>query len=207
VLVTHKLLFPHDYLTMTIITRFLKNIPEYVKLGKTNLYRPYHCKNCGYNGKLHYHGSYPRNVITLLHCHVIYIPRYKCPSCKKTCSILPSFVIPYYQYSFSFIFFCLYFIYVFNFSYDKFVSIVRTFNPDSYFSRANIYFYSRRITSISPVVNSFFVNFDDLYFDMNKTDPLSVLIKINLFLEKKGQFNYSYFNQMKFHFMKKIDDT
>lgn len=29
-----------------------------------------------YDGKLHYHGSYPRNVITLLGCHIIYMPRY-----------------------------------------------------------------------------------------------------------------------------------
>jgi len=190
-----------------IITKFLKNIPEYVKLGKTNLYRPYFCKNCGYHGRLHYHGSYPRNVITLLSCHVIYIPRYKCPVCNKTYSILPSFVIPYYQYSFCFIFFCLYFIYVFNFSYRNFVSIVRAFNPDSYFSKANIYFYTRRISVISPVVNSFFVNFDDPYFDMDKTDPGSVLIKIDLFLIKRECFNLSYFNQMNFHFMKKLNNS
>lgn len=192
---------------MIIITRILKNIPEYVKLGKTNFYRPYHCKNCGYDGKLHYHGSYSRNVITLLGYHVIYIPRYICPSCTKTYSVLPSFVLPYYQYSFSFIFICLYFICVFNSSYDNFVNIVRTFNPNSSFSKANIYFYTRRITDISAIVNSFFVNFDDLYFNMDKTDPRSVLIKIDLFLRKRNDFNHSYFNKMKFHFMKKFNTT
>jgi hypothetical protein len=192
---------------MIIISGILKNIPEYVKLGKTNLYRPYHCKNCGYNGKLHYHGTYPRNVITLLGYHIIYIPRYICPKCGKTCSILPSFVIPYYQYSFSFIFFCLYLIYIFNFSYDNFVDVVSTFNPDSSFSKSNIYFYVRRITAISPIVNLFFTNFDVLYFDMDKTDPRSVLIKIDLFLEKRGHFNHSYFKLMKIHFMKDIKKT
>jgi len=204
---SHTNCFSHTQILMIIITRFLKNIPEYVKLGKTNLYRPYHCENCGYNGKLHYHGSYPRNVITLLGCHVIYVPRYICPECDKTYSILPSFVIPYYQYSFSFIFFCLYFIYVFNSSYDSFVNIVRTFNPDTFFSTSNIYFYTRRITSISAIVNSFFVNYDDLYFDMDKTDTHSILNKIDLFLKTRGHFNHSYFNKMKFHFMKKLNDT
>lgn len=190
---------------MTIITRILKNIPEYLKLGKTNLYRPHHCEDCGYNGKLHYHGSYPRNVITLLGCHRIFIPRYICPGCNKTYSILPSFVIPYYQYSFSFIFFCLYFIYIFNFSYAKFVDIVSTFNPDSSFTKANIYFYVKRITAISPIVNLFFANFDGFYFDMNKTDPRSILIKIALFQKKRGCFNNNYFNLMKIYFMKDIE--
>ncbi|MFW6280988.1 MAG: DUF6431 domain-containing protein [Halanaerobium sp.] len=194
---------------MIIINKFLKNIPEYVKLGKTNLYRPYQCKDCGYKGTLHYHGSYSRNVITLLGCHIIYVPRYICPNdrCRKTYSFLPSFVIPYYQYSFSFIFFCLYSIYIFNFSYDKFVRVIRTFNPDSYFSKSNIYFYVRRFTTISPIVNSFFVNYNDLYFDMDKTDPLSTLIKIDLFLKTRGHFNHSYFDYMKFHFMKKTNNS
>lgn len=176
-------------------------------MGKTNFYRPYHCENCGYDGKLHYHGSYPRNVISLLGYHIIYIPRYICPSCNKTYSILPSFLIPYYQYSFSFIFFCLYFIYIFNSSYDNFVNIIKTFNPDSSFSKANIYFYSKRFSQISAIVNSFFIDFDELYFDIDKTDPFSVLIKIDLFFKKRNDFNQNYFNKMKFHFMKKINDT
>lgn len=76
-----------------------------------------------------------------------------------------------------------------------------------FFSISNIYFYTRRITSISAIVNSFFVNYDDLYFDMDKTDTHSILNKIDLFLKTRGHFNHSYFNKMKFHFMKKLNDT
>lgn len=156
------------------------------------MYRPYHCKNCSYNGKLHYHGLYSRNVITLLACHRIFVPRYICPKCHKTYSILPSFVIPYYHYSLSFIFFCPYFIHVSNFSYDKFVNLVNSFNPDTSFSKSNIHLYVRRITAISPTVNLFFANFDNLYFDMAKADPRSILIKINSFRRERGYFNHSY---------------
>lgn len=135
---------------------------------------------------------------------MIYVPRYICPKYQKTYSILPSFLIPYYQYSFSFIFLCLYFSYVFHFSYDKFVNIVSTFNPDSSFSKSNIYFYVRRITAISPLINSFFTDFADLYFDMDKTEPESVLTKID-FQKKYGYFNHSYFRLMKIYFMKDIE--
>ncbi|WP_369800217.1 DUF6431 domain-containing protein [Anaerosalibacter sp. Marseille-P3206] len=68
----------------------------------------YGCKFCGYEGMLHRHGYYSRNVITK-HCiRRISILRVKCPSCGNTHAILPSFLIPYYQYSLEFIFKCLY---------------------------------------------------------------------------------------------------
>lgn len=96
-----------------IITKISKSITEYAKLGKANVFTDkYGCKNCGYEGRLHRHGFYSRNVITRYTVYRVFILRLKCPSCNKTYSVLPSFLIPYYQYSFDFIFLCLYYSYV-----------------------------------------------------------------------------------------------
>ncbi|WP_408645592.1 DUF6431 domain-containing protein [Thermotalea metallivorans] len=68
----------------------------------------YGCPSCGYEGMLHRHGHYDRNVVTLYQHFVISIQRFQCPSCKKTYSLLPSMLIPYFVYSFDFVIFCLY---------------------------------------------------------------------------------------------------
>ena len=116
------LLNPNSFLlnyTM-IINNFLKNITKYLNLEKEIYISPiYGCKSCGYEGMLHRHGYYSRNVITR-HCiRRISILRVKCPSCGKTHAVLPSFLIPYYQYSLEFIFECLYLSFVLKNSYSK----------------------------------------------------------------------------------------
>ena len=62
------------------------------------------CSHCSYLGHLHRHGRYFRNLITFKSCHRVPIQRYKCPSCNKTCSIRPFFILPYFQYSFFVVF-------------------------------------------------------------------------------------------------------
>jgi len=175
-----------------------------MNLGKAIIFPPqYGCKNCGYKGKLHRHGFYPRNVITC-HCfYRIFILRLKCPSCDKTYSILPKFLIPYYQYSFDVIFLCLYYFYVKKYSYLKIIAIFKDLNPNTLFSAFNISFYRRRMEDVAPITNFFFTYFDDFYYDMDNPALSSIIKKIELFIEKKGHFNYTYFCKMPKYFFAK----
>jgi|LSQX01.1.fsa_nt_gb hypothetical protein len=51
---------------MIIITKFDINITKYAKLGKENTFPSIcGCKYCGYEKRLHRHGFYERNAITL----------------------------------------------------------------------------------------------------------------------------------------------
>lgn len=52
-----------ELIPMIIMANFLKNIPEYAKLGKTIAFPHYGCKACGYQGRLHRHGFYLCNVV------------------------------------------------------------------------------------------------------------------------------------------------
>ncbi|MDA8227117.1 MAG: DUF6431 domain-containing protein [Desulfitobacterium hafniense] len=55
------------------------------------------------------HGYYERNILTLEFEGRILIRRYYCPYCKHTFSYLPSFCLPYFQYSLELIFYAIFF--------------------------------------------------------------------------------------------------
>lgn len=61
------------------------------------------CPCCGAGIKLYRHGFYYRNYINGKKEYRIKICRYYCRSCKKTLSLLPWFLLPYFQHSRSFI--------------------------------------------------------------------------------------------------------
>lgn len=188
---------------MISIARLSKNITEYISLGKEIFYPiPYGCKHCGYEGRLHRHGFYSRNVISQYGIYRVFILRIKCPSCHKTYSILPSFLIPYYQYTFDLIFLCLYYVYVSKLSYSKVVNIFQAFNPQ--FNVSTIYGFKKRMKKVSAVTNSFFAHFDELYYAMDDKNPPAILKKIEYFKEKKGDFNYRYFHKMTTYFFAKV---
>lgn len=189
---------------MIIITKSLKNILQYCKIGKNNvLFSFYGCKACGYSNRLHRHGYYSRNVITLSGYYQVKVLRIKCPNpkCNKTFSVLPSFLIPYYQYSYNFIFFCLYFSYVLKFSYTHCIRIIKILNPDSSFTYSSISFYRKRLKINSAIINQFFARFDEFYIDMNNTSPDIILKKILLFKLNHEEFNFRYYTSMPYWFM------
>jgi len=187
---------------MIIITKLIKNIHKYLKLGKANVFSvKYGCENCGYEGKLHRHGFYSRNVITKYKVHKISVLRVKCPSCDKTYSLLPPFVIPYYQYSFNLIFYCLYCHYVKNHTYEKIIDNLHTFNPNSFINISNLSFYCNRMNNIASVVNSFFVNYKEFYYEMNNPSIATIIEKIKLFNDKyDNNFNHIYCKEMTNYF-------
>lgn len=62
--------------------------------GHQNCKPPERCLHCG-RRKLHRHGSYPRDVIELGRLYAVRVPRFLCPACRRTVSLLPSFAQPY----------------------------------------------------------------------------------------------------------------
>lgn len=188
-----------------IIDGFLKNITKYLNLGKEIYITPiYGCRFCGYEGMLHRHGYYSRNVITRHWIKRIYILRVKCPSCSRTHGVLPSFLIPYYQYSLDFIFECLYLSFVMKNSYSKIVDILNSSNPDLSFKASNISSFKKRMKVNKSIVNSFFVNFDPLYYDMEDPSIPPILRKIKSFPNDIFHFNFTFFKVMPKYFFSKI---
>ncbi len=153
---------------------------------------------------LHRHGYYSRNVITR-HCiRKISILRVKCPSCGKTHAILPSFLIPYYQYSLEFIFECVYMFFVSKDSYSKIVSFFNRLNPNLSLNSSNISSFKKRMKENISITNSFFANFDSLYYDMDDPKVSSILDKVKNFPEDIFDFNFSFFKIMPKYFFSKI---
>jgi hypothetical protein len=190
---------------MISITRFQVIITTYAKLGKDNDFPViFGCRNCGYEGKLHRHGFYQRYVITPYEVFKIFILRVKCPSCNKTYSLIPNFLIPHHQYCFEHIFLCLYYYFIKGYSYLAILDVFKALNPNTSFSTTNVYFIRKRMIDVAPYVNLFFANFDDMYFDMEKPSVSCIVGKIELFLEREKDFNLTYFDKMPTYFFKKI---
>lgn len=195
---------------MISITNFYNNITKYFELGKAIFIpHPFGCKNCGYQGRIHRHGYYQRYVITLYTIHRVYILRMWCPSCKKTYSILPKFLIPYYQYSFDTIFMCLYYLYTLNYSYAKVINIFHNSNPQCTLNITYLWNFKKRMKYYVPLSNLFFAHFEDFYFSMDEPSVNTILDKIKSFNESEnhGDFNYTYFTTMPQYFFKNLNNT
>lgn len=194
---------------MVIIATFIGHITQNFILGKTNFnLSRFGCPNCGYEGRLHRHGTYSRNVITFFQIFRINVQRFKCPKCKKTCSMLPCYLIPYFQYSFEFIISSLYMIYVlsikpYHIPELDIPELVTEVCPHCHISLQSIRFYMKRFMLYKFMINSFFAAYDHFHYD---TDVLSfqdsvaactLLKKIFLYNTSVGSFNSGF--QRAFH--------
>lgn len=89
---------------MQLVYAFNISPEEYCQRGKKNDFpRIDICPCCSYPTKLPRHGFYWRNALFGKSQFRIPILRLKCPSCGKTISLLPDFVLPYFQYSLEYI--------------------------------------------------------------------------------------------------------
>lgn len=193
---------------MVIITIFIGHITQNFILGKTNINLcKYGCKKCCYEGRLHRHGTYSRNVITFFQVFQINIQRFKCPICKKTCSMLPSFLIPYFQYSFDFITALLYMVYVLSILPYRIPALVTEIGVHCHISLQSVLFYMKRFISHKFEINSFFAAYDSFHHD---ADILSfkdfvaaciLLKKIFLYNTLSGTFNSDYQRMSRNYFM------
>lgn len=83
---------------MIIIYEANLSVEEYARLGMNNNFPELdRCPRCHGVVKLLRHGFYRRYAIEEEKQYHIPICRLKCPSCRKTVSLLPDFLLPYFQ--------------------------------------------------------------------------------------------------------------
>lgn len=79
---------------------FQNNFFPYVELGRGNAFPELNCcPMCGAQNRLQRHGFYERNAIEGLQVSRIPICRLRCPDCRKTLSIFPAWLLPYFQHT------------------------------------------------------------------------------------------------------------
>jgi len=87
---------------LVIAYNFNSSLRDYAVRGVNNYFpRINRCPHCRGMVNLIRHGFYWRNAIEGEELFRIPICRLKCPSCNKTVSLLPNFLIPYFQYTVS----------------------------------------------------------------------------------------------------------
>lgn len=84
---------------MQVPWNFKLSPAQYASLGRDFVIFPslLTCPACHANVQLYRHGFYFRNVLTTYAEYRIEICRYLCRSCQKTISLLPTFLLPYFQ--------------------------------------------------------------------------------------------------------------
>lgn len=79
---------------------FLIDVSAYAALGQANVFPDLTCcPICRARNRLLRHGFYERNAIEEEQEHRIPICRLFCPDCGRTVSILPTFLLPYFQHT------------------------------------------------------------------------------------------------------------
>lgn len=87
---------------MIIIYDFNLSLEEYAERGKRNDFPIVEqCPHCRGRVRLWRHGFFWRYALEERKEYRIPICRLKCPSCKKTVSLLPDFLLPYFQHTLS----------------------------------------------------------------------------------------------------------
>lgn len=125
---------------MQICTIFNMTPKKYLEQFKSLTFsKPDKCHNCGGRHSFHSHGCYWRNIITDTYEERIPVARLCCKFCNQTVSLLPSFALPYFQYSLDFILKALSIIFKTNST-----SLVKL-SPLFYFYRRRFYHNLRRI--------------------------------------------------------------
>lgn len=90
------------------------------------------------------HGFYERNCLDFCYHGRILIRRYYCPYCGKTVSYLPSFCLPYYQYSLAVIYLVITNHLESGMSYARIIREFRNIYPDLPIEIQHIEFYLLR---------------------------------------------------------------
>ncbi|MBE3588905.1 MAG: transposase [Thermoanaerobacteraceae bacterium] len=101
---------------------------EYARLGKDFPFpQPTSCPNPGCLVKVppQKYGFYQRNAIGANFCGRILIRRYYCKYCRTTISYLPSFCLPYFQYSVEIIFIALWYTLALHHSFPECLKLLK----------------------------------------------------------------------------------
>lgn len=191
-------------LPMIIIANFFFCITKYVNMGNKFCPHIIGCKCCGYLGSLHKHGSYDRNLLTLHNQHQIKIQRVKCPCCGKTFSILPPFLLPHFQYSFTVIFFVLGEILICKKSYSSISATLVGMNPFCTLTHASFTFYCKRFKLYSPEIHIFFSTLEFSLKSIQNDSETTMFKEIFNYLCSGKNFNLSFSKNRGFCFFKKF---
>lgn len=143
---------------MVKLHHFGITIKEYYHRGKENLFPDlYGCPNpcCSYQGRLRKHGFYTRNALTLMAAYLIVIQRYYCPACRKTVSLLPSFLAPRFQYSLACIFFTLFQFSVRRLQLHRIAEMINNHAHRQEMSHQQLRFYRQRIYDNRPLITAY----------------------------------------------------
>src|SRR5436190_9712354 len=74
---------------------------------ENRLPKPRRCLLCQEPDNLHWHGDYPRSLITWAQEVQLLIKRLFCKSCRHTFACLPNFIVKFHRYAKSIIFYAL----------------------------------------------------------------------------------------------------
>lgn len=144
---------------MQKIHNFKISIADYSKNGKDNDFpKISRCPHCHDN--MIKNGFYTRYVISFSKTHIIYIQRYRCKHCGLSLSLLPSFLLPYFQRSLRDIFTCI----------QKYLK-KRKF----IFDRRTVFLYLQRFRANIPAIISFFRDTIDPYISFHKRKAIKLI--------------------------------
>lgn len=157
------------------------------------------------------HGFYERNCLDVTYCGSILIRRYYCPYCGKTVSYLPSFCLPYYQYSLTVIYLVIANYIESSISYAQISRQFRALYPDLQLEVQHIEFYLLRflmnLHAIQIGLRQFWpdIALPDFGLDIKKGAEKILHIVIDGF-GKIHTFSQKFFEQCKRSFMSPLQD-
>lgn len=108
------------------------------------------CPSCHTRVPLQKHGFYRRTVDTGNWNGRIYIRRYRCKRCGKTVSLLPSFCLPYFQYTVELIYMALEHIFSLGHSLRACLVFLKACCHQLSWGPSYLQFYARRFLSNLP---------------------------------------------------------
>ena len=174
---------------MQILTTFNMTPREYLKNYHTiTINRPEKCPICGICHSFYSHGCYWRNIIEDLYEERIPVARFCCKICGQTVSMLPSFALPYFQYSLEFIL--------------KALNIIFKVASEHLNSLSALYyFYRRRFFHNINRIEMFFRDHGCLDASPAEAKEKAIKIICTLTFPKAETFSQRFLNSYKLNFM------
>jgi Domain of unknown function (DUF6431) len=183
-----------------IIVHLPNFIQRVIKNSEGDFYHVIHgCRHCGYGGNLHRHASYHRTIICKEITAKVKIQRVICPDCRKTHSLIPSDLIPYFQHTLETIISLLELIKVKKDSYSKILKKFKDLNLS--FDLGHLTLYIKRFKVNLSKITYYYRVYCDIFLEPNAS-AADIISKLRIF--ELCTFNLNYFNKMPNYFLSRI---